>query len=262
MNQKDYSTLLKLGLSEKEASIYFNLIQFGVASIAELSKITQMPRTTLRENINRLNEKGLVKNVVQGKKKLLKAETPEKLTLLLKEQQLRIEDKRTELSIVSKDINRLIGNLLNIQPLTNLPETEVQYFDNIESIRRLYDRIVEAMEIKAYVDVVGITKYFPENFKKYREALKREGTVFWDIIYLSDGAKELQKMVTHAGSYHYKFFPPEVKINQMDYLIYEDNISLIQAGKSFFAVNIRNKLLADNARSMFDLVWSFLPELI
>ncbi|MBI3384652.1 helix-turn-helix domain-containing protein [Candidatus Gottesmanbacteria bacterium] len=111
MNTFTETTKLKeLGLEEKQSQIYLTLLKNGVLSPLELSRLTDLNRTTVYRILEELENKGLVEEVVDGKSVKAKAASPDKLRLLLISEETKLQrmkntipDLITKLSVV-KDV--------------------------------------------------------------------------------------------------------------------------------------------------------------
>ena len=79
--------LEKLGLNSSEAKIYLALLDLREAQAGEISKKTQINRTTVYDSVERLIERGLVTYVIQANKKVFQAVAPEKILEIIKEQE-------------------------------------------------------------------------------------------------------------------------------------------------------------------------------
>ena len=75
----DSSALGKLGFNQSEAKIYLALLDIGEAQAGQISKKTQINRTTVYDSIERLIGKGLVTFVIQANKKAFQAVSPDKI---------------------------------------------------------------------------------------------------------------------------------------------------------------------------------------
>src|ERR1700722_3759231 len=82
-NIVDY--LKQLDLSDVEAKLYLTLLQTGPASVRDLALTIDIKRTTTYFYIDQLVDKGLIIKLVKGSKKLVAANEPENLKILVEE---------------------------------------------------------------------------------------------------------------------------------------------------------------------------------
>jgi len=88
--------LRKLGLKEKEAKVYLAGLELGMTSIQNVAKKAGVTRPTAYEIVRTLREKGLFREVQQGKKRLYVANSPEKILNILRLQKRELEEKERE----------------------------------------------------------------------------------------------------------------------------------------------------------------------
>ena len=78
--------LQKLGLSQKEASVYIATLELGEASpVSTIAKKAEVNRTTTYDILETLVQKGIVITSTHKKYKFYRAQPPEKLIAYLKE---------------------------------------------------------------------------------------------------------------------------------------------------------------------------------
>src|SRR3989344_4644912 len=94
--------LEKIGFRRTEASIYLTLLELGEAQAGELSKKTQINRTTIYDALERLLEKGLVTYIIQAHKKVFRPIAPAKILENIKEQERIAQEMLPELSVLYK----------------------------------------------------------------------------------------------------------------------------------------------------------------
>jgi sugar-specific transcriptional regulator TrmB len=93
--------LRKLGLKEKEVSVYLAALELGFTSVQNIAKQAQLSRPTVYEIIKELIKKGLMREVkrqgnVRGERTYFAAESPDNLLGLLRVQKREVEEKERE----------------------------------------------------------------------------------------------------------------------------------------------------------------------
>lgn len=258
---KNIETILKnLGLSEKEFLIYETLYKNGSMSVAEISKALNIPRTTIYQNVDNLLKKGLVAHTVKGDKKHIVAELPVRFETLVKENKTKAESKIKEIEQIEDALPQLLNHFSQMSPeLLSLPQTDFKYYEGKDNVSRIYDDLLNYPIIKSYIDPIQIKEAFPENVDKFNKAMER-GVLVYDLLTDKNGNILLQNNFKAVQGYNYKYFPAGTNIHYMDYLIYGDSISIVQGGSKPSALVINNKLLAANAKTIYDVLWNLLPE--
>lgn len=250
--------LLKLGFSQSEIDIYKVMLRVSPITVLQLSTITGKPRSTVHHATEKLKQRGLVVETLASNKRRLLAEPPEKIQLIIKKEEFKLVDKSKELENIKKEISDFILQAIPAEKVSDEPN--IRYIKGIEPIRLLYDEILQADEVKTYANIADILDYFPENHLKFKSAAEK-GSKIWDLLLYDEVAVLKSSFYHDTPTYYVKFFPANFKLKPMDYLIWDDNIAIINTGAIPNAVIIKDKLHADNARSLYDLLWSFLPEI-
>ncbi|OQX34847.1 MAG: hypothetical protein B0D91_11755, partial [Oceanospirillales bacterium LUC14_002_19_P2] len=80
-------TLKQLDLDDREISIYMTLFRLGPASIRDIAAQTGVNRGTTYETLKRLASRGIVSYFPKGKRRVFRAEDPERLLQLAEEKQ-------------------------------------------------------------------------------------------------------------------------------------------------------------------------------
>jgi sugar-specific transcriptional regulator TrmB len=148
-----------LGLSEKEARLYYALLKIETASAVSLSRRTGLKQPTVYVVIDQLVKKGLAREVVVGKRTHFSAESPENLKLLVEKEKSQIENKikKTESIIAElKAVDRESGE-----------RPKVRFYEGKESLKQSVEEYVAETEFSEGMDY-GIYAYdiLPEIFSK------------------------------------------------------------------------------------------------
>ncbi len=242
--------LQDLGINEIESDIYLYLLETGPSSILEISKGTKIKRSTVHVNVETLKQKGIVTETTEGARRKIVAEPPERLRLIL-------EEKKFEVEKLENSMDKLIEDMKSSIPqLEEKIDVKIKYYEGVEAVRKVYDEILESPEVRAYVNNNEITSTFPENESKFFEASTKRGVKIYDLMLDTQESRSFAKsFLKRAKNYNLKFFPKDTKLNSMDYLIFGDSLALIQGGNNPSAVIIKNELLSENMRIIFDLLW-------
>jgi len=93
--------LKKIGLSDKEAIIYLEILRLGPSSVRKIAEKTDLNRGTVYEILKTLKEKGLISFYEKDTKQLFVAEDPTRLKSLIEEEinELNEADKKLQVFI-------------------------------------------------------------------------------------------------------------------------------------------------------------------
>jgi hypothetical protein len=138
-----------------------------------------------------------------------------------------IEQEKNLTKIKEDELQSLISNAHEIVgKVKQKSQNEVRYYEGFDAVRRVYDKILKAKEIRSYAHLNKIYEYFPENVKKFAEGCK-SGTKLWDFQSFDEITPKMIKDNKHQKNYFYKILPKKFMIDSMDYLVFNDSVAII-----------------------------------
>lgn len=234
--------LERLGLTRNEAKVYFVLLEIGLTSITGLIKKTKLHKQIIYDNLERLQEKGLVSYVIKANRRHFSAVSPEKLMDMLEEQKNEINKK--------EDIaKKLIPELTNLKSRAK-EEQLASIFQGKKGIKSILESVLKQKgEILVYgaegrfKDVFGP---FWTNFNKRREKLKRSGR----IIYNEKLKGERKRLRFVSIKYISKEFESPATT-----WIFENKVAIILWERVPFAVLIEGREITKAYKNYFEILW-------
>ena len=109
---KEY--LQKLGLNEIEIDLYLALITIGPSTILELSRNTDIKRSTVHVNVESLIKKDFIKESKVKQRRVIIAEDPKKLEKILNDKLLKIEELKGNTSKMIRELFLLADGFANL----------------------------------------------------------------------------------------------------------------------------------------------------
>jgi len=239
MENKDI--LVKLGLSEKESSVYMALLEQGASSISTISRYTGIHRPLIYKALPTLKEKGLVSEIIKGKQKKYIAESPAKLKNLFSEFEYNFKSFLPEL----EQMHQFVGNKPIIKFLEGKKGISFVFEDLVTSLKKgdIFYRYSSAK------DITKANDYLPKNYRTIRDQKQLERFVMTS----EKGAKDKKPNLERAM----KTIPEKYDLfdQNITQLIYGDKIAFIDYNtKTAFIVE--NKIMADFQRKIFKLLYS------
>lgn len=244
--------LKRLGFIDTEISLYFGLIDLGKTNVTELSRHTGINRTTTHFGIRKLSEKGLLSKTKVGSKTYIIADNPDKLEEILKKKEEAIKSLRNKLPNVIKNLKINTDKKL-------IEGVNVKYYEGVEAVRRVYRTILKHNKIYSFCNTKQIRKVFPENVSLFKKALKdRHELEMWEILEDNrENKKERNNL--HKERYHIKFLPRESSISDIDFMIFEDNVVIIELRKEKpTAIVIQSSTMYQGLKTLHNIVWNML----
>lgn len=244
MQKKDLEII---GLSESEASAYLALLELNEASVAQVALKARLKRPTTYLILESLKEKGLVNMVKRKKKNLFSAEDPRKILDIMEEKKQKM--KRIMPELLS------FANVLEKKP-------GIQYFEGWEGIKSVYRDTLDypGKELRAFFSEVYLTRFDEKFFTDfyYQERINKK--IFVRAIMPNN--EYIRQLVLHDQEQFRKsklapsgIFHMNIEIN-----MYGNGKIGIISFEEDFALIIESKKIYDSLKSLFELVWSLLPE--
>lgn len=250
MIKKITDYLSELGLTEIEAKVYQGLIETGPTTVMELAEHTGIKRITVHFNIENLIQKGLVVQTIQGARRQIIAEPPERLEYLIDQQ----FDKAKNLQIKFPDF---IHTIRTIHPQKS-KEVEIKYYEGKESVMHIYDEALKAKEFRAYVNPEELHKVFIHNMDLFIQTHKRRKDMqVWEIMEESPEAQKYIKIMPKER-YYYKLIPRGVDLSIIDYMMFDGKVAIVNLEKHTTGILISNENYYHSAKAIYNLVWQML----
>jgi len=241
------TTLLKIGLSEKETDLYLLIMKHKEIRASEISKIRGESRTHVYDTINKLLEKSLITYVVKNNVKFFKTTTPEKLLDYLKEKEAKIKEEE-------KEILKIIPEIKKIKESIEKEETKIEIYEGKEGLKTVMNDILrEGKDLVTWGATTKVEEYLPDFFiRKYLNERKRRKirakqlfTEFYGV--LKSPLSENRKL-------------PKEFASPTTTAVYGNKVSIWLWMEVPKVILIENKDLANSYRKHFDLMWRSLNQ--
>ncbi len=236
--------LSALGMSSREQSIYLSALEMGEALQMPLAQKARVKRTTLRELLPGLLDRGILVQKVVGKRKLLLARDPRELLAELEEKTKKAQEALPQLIALQ--------NIMTDKP-------EVRFYEGIEGLKQIYQLTLD----------VGLTMYcfvnaeymYPE-LKKWLadyyipEKLRRK---IWIYNIMTEGETKL--LMPEHGYRENKYIPKNQYPFETEIVTFGDYITFhnFRQDEQPSAILIKSKAAAQTLFSIHKLLWSNLP---
>jgi len=236
----DKNILRDVGLTDYEAEIYLALITHGQISAYELAEKAGLYRQVVYDILKRLEEKGFVSSVREGKTKLFKAIDPRLILEFLNEKTSNFKHILPELT----KINEASKQQLSVETYKGKNVVRIALREIINTLKEHGGEVL----CTAVDESVPFAKYKTINDQYERDMLQYR---IKERVIIKQGIKGLFQ----KGNSKYKKVP-EKFYNENPVQIYGDNVQMIVWGNPDYLIIIRNKEVADSYRKQFELMWS------
>lgn len=248
LNMKINEFLQNIGLNEKEAAIYLELIKYEHLSPTDISKKTGINRTTIYPVIEQLVEKRLVKEVEGLKTSKFKAEPAERLRTYFEEKKAQYEEQERLLDDVVPQIRGLEKKGESNTPV-------IKYYSGrqgvLDSVKDFLEIIPENSEVSMVYSQDFVEKMFSPSETKIARSLRLKKNIKVKTIYsYSKGEKEKSgssERVKVPNSFEGKIFG--------DIGISDDVVRFYAGDSQVFAVIVKSKEVATTLKALHELAF-------
>jgi len=241
----EYRELITLGLGEKESKTYLAALELGQTTAQKIAEKSGVNRASVYVAIEILMQKGLMSSVNEGKKQYFIAESPEKLSLLFREEAMTIQRKQEYLDEILPKL-KSINNNEKDKPV-------VRYYEGKEGVRAMVEDMFtakEGSEIYMAYCIDNIDKNFTEIEKKNWRDKRIKNNLQVNSIYTSSNRNHISADKTISKIIPFKNYPLK-----SDIAVYENKIRLASLEKKLVGIIIENQELADSVRAILKLAF-------
>jgi len=246
MNKEMVRELEKLGFTGKQSTVYVALLGLGKATAAELGRKTGINRTSIYDIIGELQGLGLVSLVAHAKKQTYRAESPEKLPVILEAQAARMHDMAKQSEGVASMLQSVVAKAPN--------KPKIKIYEGESGIKSLYDAsLLCRTSIKSFLNADALESFDADYAQEYFAKRARKGIIISAIINDCAVARGYKKVA--------KEFLRDMRLvstEKMDIVpevyIYDNTVAIFSL-KERLGVSIESKDIAYAFRKLYDLAW-------
>lgn len=242
--------LMVYGLTAAEAGVYLTLLKKGVLTPLELSRLTDINRTTLYRLLEKLQKIGLVEEILAPKSTSFRAAEPARLKLLLAKKEAEVAALRRQMANLVKELTTAGKSIAG--------PTRVVYFRGINGLQQLLWNT-----LKAKVEVLGFG-YLDWNEavgRRFAERLRREYVerqIYSREIdnHISSKVVEFTAVKGYDKIYQERELPESKLPIHHDTYIYNDVFAFCHFFQGeLFGVEIHNAEIAQTQKKIFEILW-------
>jgi sugar-specific transcriptional regulator TrmB len=236
--------LKALGFSEKEAKVYFALLQLGPATATKIAEKAQINRTTGYDILESLAHDGLVMPIGEAKVQRFVAENPQKVIAFLENKIKDAEQKIQQARV-------LMPELLSI--FQNDQKPALKFFENVAEIRKLIDSLTQAkQEIVIYSATNDpLTPDSQKVFAHYTKTRTRSGQM---TRIIAPSVLDEKQFSYNAKKVEIAYIPADLLPFTTETIIIDDRMIMI-SWKDLYAVSVENAAITDTQKRIFELAW-------
>lgn len=234
--------LADFGLDEREAEIYLALLNDGPMLPQHLAQATGINRATLYTLFPELIKIGLIKEVKQGKRRLMSPVSPEELFN-------QYENRY-------KQLKASVGELATMYRMHGL-KPKIEVFEGIEAIKKLYLSTLESKgELLVYNRISRYRKDFLEWMNKVYVPKRVNLGVKVRALVTADPAGETHMASGKEFARETRFVPAKF-IFRNESMIFGDKIAFFtcEAQSPAVGIVVQSKTIVESQKNLFELAW-------
>jgi len=237
--------LEEAGLAKNEVKVYLAMLDLGSTLAGEITKKSNVNRTNVYDDLNKLIEKGLVSYVIKANRKYFEAAPPERIIKYLDEKELELKRKKELVSSVLTDLEA--RRKINKEP------QEATIYQGKKGLKSIAE---DVLKTKKELFVFGAEGKFVEIFTHYAQQWhmrRKTSKIPMKIIY---DEKIRAKKSKSKFSILQMRFNAKVYDTPATTWIYGSKIAIIVWSDQPIATLIRSKDVADSYKQFFNIFWN------
>ncbi len=245
----DLQALKQLGMNDREISLYLALFQLGPSSIRDIASHTGINRGTTYESLKQMAARGLISYAPKGKRRVFRAEDPDKLLFLAEEKKSALENTIDSLK------TDIIPGLHHLKP--DFSAGNVRFYegdDGIELVLKDILATVGQQPDKKYCvfSTKSIRHHLYRPFPNYTlQRVRRKIRV--RVIAVGDGGED-------AEYSERKWLRTDGPVDASYIAIYPPKVAMISMASENYPVAtvLESPEVAKSQQVVFDALWGFL----
>jgi len=230
------------GLDEKEVKVYLAGLEIGTASVLELARRTELPRTTLYPTLERLEHKGVFKVGKQKNTTVYIAELPEVLQRQMEERSVLFEKTLPALETIHGSVHNGPG---------------VTFYEGSDGFKRVWKAIIGSgvKEYRLITSGTGLLDYVKEPYLVKRVIAERMEKKILSKQLIPD-TRDARKIVEKDKEElrESRFLPNGTSLPST-VIIFADQVAFITTRKENTMILLASGDVALTYKTLFDLIW-------
>jgi len=232
--------LLEFGLNEKEAAFYLAALEFGKATLTDITEKAAINRTTGYAVVSSLKDKGLIKTFIQKRKKYYLASDPEDLQRLIDQKASLLKHLMPQLKGIS--------NVMQKKP-------KISFYEGASGIISIFmDNLTARDEL---LTIAGEKTFNAMILDKVPNYVKQrvDKKILLKLIAPNSETMRQWQLKDREQLRITKLIPKEKFPLKVNIDIYNNKVALTSPDEMVGLI-IESKDIADSMKTVFNLVWS------
>lgn len=245
-------TLKEIGFDLAEQQIIFCLFKNGLSSVADISSMVKLPRSTIHLATESLIGKNVLATTTVGKRRLIYIEDPEKIKKFVEYEKVKADKKMAELESILPELRSFFAirgenEKIDIEHL----EGEAGFVETFyRSLNQ--DKYGEVLRIHGGEETFTVAR---SQLKEYGVIRRKKHILARHIISDSPMAKA-EVSESFVKMRETRILPKSVIKPNLHLSIWKNHVSFTIWDKGLHSVIITNKSISDFMKMMFEVAWS------
>jgi len=251
MKQNIRALLKKIGLQDKEVTVYLYGLAHPPLSVSVLGAGCQLSRTNTYDIVKSLSKKGLCHGVSGEYGRKIVMTDPDSVLKL-------IERQKNELGLLEDEVRQNLSDFKSYAYLGPVMHPRITYFEGVEGVRKLFETSLQSnskklgtiLSLQSIIDVLGrefILNYTAERVSRGVYARTLRPNRIHDTHPLMSQHKQALRDV--------RYLPKSVKTDA-GVIIFDNKVAFITTHEQPFGTLIESVDFAKTMQSYFDTLWA------
>jgi sugar-specific transcriptional regulator TrmB len=239
-----YEKLLEeCGLTKNETLVYLALLRIGKSKSGNIVKEAKISSGKIYETLNKLIDKGLVKEVSEQGIKHFIANDPKSLLIY-------IQEKKADLLEKENEIERNLSNLTNIKNT----ESILEGVSLVKGLRGISPLVYNSLENAKTIKIMGVNSSKDEKYNNFWRHWHEQRTKL---------KKQAQILFSDKNTEYWKFFKKLkytkvkeiIQLTPSAIMIIDEQAFLFSYENELTCIHIISKAIATSLSNFFDDLW-------
>lgn len=231
----------ELGLKKSKGIVYLAALETGSGAVVDIAKNARLPRTTTNEIVQQLVDLGLMSYITKGRTRIYTAEPPDKLKILLKERERRVQAILPEL--------RSLVHTAGLRP-------RVRLYDGIEGVKTVFEDTLTVSDkiLCGILSMEDLYKIPGQGFMD--DYVKRRVVGGITLRVIRSQIKEVEETWPSSGHEARELrYTPANLVFPMTIYLYDGKIGIIGTQKEHFGMIIESEDFYKTQKNLFETLW-------
>lgn len=247
--KKTIELLNKIGLTPTQADLYLLLRNYGQLRIHEIVELSNVPRSTIYDNLEELYALGLATTKIHNNYKQIIPLPVESMAHNLQEKLSYLHELKTGLDLIGQQ-NQGSSNFIDIR-----------FYEGVAGVRQLFWNSLQARDTIFVQSQWGRSKHVGAQFyANFVRTSKERG--FKERVLINDSPatfakikRELLDETSRSAADHIRYIPGYTQIIGDCFTYNEVYVQMYLQGKRICGFEIHNKEFVASQRAMFKYLW-------